>query len=621
MPDYLTQCFDNLRTGWNPQEPTLTPDSIRQYGFGSLGQCVVDGQVYAQPLVVQNIASPGGSVGDFLLVATEKNWIYAFDTVTLSQIWFRHLLPQGERLVTPADVATCGNVAPFIGITSTPVVDAARKIMFVCAKSVASHSHGSVFHHRLYAINLHTGNDWKPPVQISATMQYGGQANYFNRQWQLQRPGLLLMNGVVYIGFGGHCDFHPGIYRCWVLAYDATTLQQVGAFVSTVSGLGGIWQAGRGLAGDGQFVYCHTGNGNLGGNDLGDSVLKLSIQPGNPLLQLNGFFSPCDQQLLTAGDADLGSGGPLLLPDQPGPFPHLMVSAGKEGTIYLLNRDTSLGGFQPPPAGWTPCDQNGIPTPCTNSNLVITTLWMVLGQAAKCTVDRDALFGGPAYYAPAGKFPRIYYSGQDEPVKVFEYDQTQGKLSGPIDQAVDAISNGSIPVVSSNGNKDGVLWVASRGGANGSRFLLAYDLDPNLGLGSPTALLANLSAGPFSTEQGGGASLGPPATVANARVYVAGDGQVTVFGLLKPQKGCCFIATAVAGRESPVVSTLVLFRETYLATSRLGQRFIILYERFSPAFARAIEKRRTLRVIARSLIVWPAFLLAKSLLGRDTHQR
>jgi len=246
---------------------------------------------------------------------------------------------------------------------------------------------------------------------------------------------------------------------------------------------------------------------------------------------------------------------------------------------------------------------------------------MVLGQAAKCTVDRDALFGGPAYYAPAGKFPRIYYSGQDEPVKVFEYDQTQGKLSGPIDQAVDAISNGSIPVVSSNGNKDGVLWVASRGGANGSRFLLAYDLDPNLGLGSPTALLANLSAGPFSTEQGGGASLGPPATVANARVYVAGDGQVTVFGLLKPQKGCCFIATAVAGRESPVVSTLVLFRETYLATSRLGQRFIILYERFSPAFARAIEKRRTLRVIARSLIVWPAFLLAKSLLGRDTHQR
>jgi hypothetical protein len=334
---------------------------------------------------------------------------------------------------------------------------------------------------------------------------------------------------------------------------------------------------------------------------------------------------------LNDNDADLGSGGPLLLPDQPGPFPHLMLSAGKEGTIYLLNRDTALGGFQPPPAGWTPCDQNGTPTPCFNSN-VVTTLWMVLGTKPKCgwvdsagnphnAVDRDALFGGPAYYAPAAKFPRIYYSGQDEPVKVFEYDQTQGKLNGPIDQAVDVIPTGSIPVVSSNGNKDGVLWVASRGGANGSRSLLAYDLDPTLSLGSATALLANVSAVPFSTEQGGGASLGPPATVANARVFVAGDGQVAVFGLLKPQTGGCFIATAVAGNESPVVSTLVLFRETYLATNRLGRRFITLYEKFSPSLASAIEKRRSLRVIAKSLIVWPTFLLAKILLRSDARQR
>ena len=538
MPSYGTQCFDNLRTGWNPQEYALRPDSMRQKTLCNLGSCVVAGQVYAQPLVVENIALPDGRVGDFLLVATQENWIYAFDTLSLSQVWARQLLPAGEHLVSASDLQSCDNVSPSIGITSTPVLDPERRLMYVCAKSKKPGGFlgSDSYHHRLYAINLHTGGDWKPPVEVSATIHYGGKTISFNPQWQLQRPGLLLMNQTVYLAFGSHCDAHPGDYHGCVLAYDANTLGQVGAFVSTVSGLGGIWQSGRGLAGDGQNVYCQTGNGPWGGLDLGDSVLKLSRQ-ASPLLQLNGFFTPCDQQMLRDGDVDLGSGGPMLLPDQPGPFPHLMVAAGKEGTVYLLNPDTSLGGFVPPSPTWKPCDDRGRESPCANSNIVVSTLWMVLGQAPRCDVDRDALFGGPAYYEPAQRpgRPRIYYCGggpmQEDVVRAFEYNSTSGRLVGPVEQSTNLIQGGAIPVVSSNGGEDGILWVASRGGG-GLRYLYAYDLSPSVGLGDPRALLADLQVASYSAEGDGTPSLGPPATVVNGRVYVGCDGQVVVFGLL-----------------------------------------------------------------------------------------
>lgn len=652
MPDYPTNCFDNLRTGWNPQEIVLTPDAIRQRGLTNVGTYAVNGQVYAQPLVVQKLARPDGIVSDFVLVATEENWIYAFDAYLIDKVlvWSRKLLPSGERVVRPDDVLDgknpCGNISPSIGITSTPAIDVERRLMYVCAKSTDGKGN---FYHRLYAINVHNGNDWKPPVDISASVSFAHRSASFNPQWQLQRPGLLLMNGIVYIGFGAHCDAHPGQYRGWVLAYDANTLNQVGAFSSTLSsgGQGGIWQSGRGLAGDGQFVYCQTGNGTFGPDsygtqiDYGDTVLKLSGQ-----VNIEGvvdFFTPCDQDLLNGGDADLGSGGPMLFPDQSaGPFPHLAVTAGKEGTIYLLNRD-NMGGYTAPSTGWSACDF-GSPFPCINSPNVITAMWMFLGQQVKCgwtdadghqhnAAERDALFGGPALYSPAGGLPTVYFSGQDEPIKAFQYNPTFAALRGPTSQANDVIPNGSIPVVSSNGGTGGVLWVASRGGPNVSRQLFAYDLDPNLALGlaDPKAFLATIPAGPYSPEAADpnspdppGSSLGPPPTVANGFVYVGGLNLVTIIGLgPAPQQtgNGCFIAEAAVGADSSVVSTLRTFRDTFLLEHRLGKRFIRLYERFSPSFARAIKKRRSLRVIARGLIVWPASLVARAFLARSQQKR
>ncbi len=615
-----------------------------------MGTYAVNGQVYAQPLVVQKLARPDGDVSDFVIVATEENWIYAFDVYLLDRVWFRQLLPSGERVVMPTDVLDgrnpCGNISPSIGITSTPAIDVARRLMYVCAKSTDGKGN---FYHRLYAINVHNGNDWKPPVDISASAHFAHRTVSFSPQWQLQRPGLLLMKGIVYIGFGAHCDSHPGTYRGWVLAYDANTLNQVGAFSSTLSsdGKGGIWQSGRGLAGDGQFVYCQTGNGNFGPDsygtqiDYGDTVLKLSA-PVNAEGVID-FFTPCDQDLLRQGDADLGSGGPMLFPDQStGPFPHLAITAGKEGTIYLLNRD-NMGGYTPAQSGWNPCDY-GNPLPCINSSGVITTMWMFLGQQVKCgwtdskgkwhlPPERDALFGGPALYIPAGGLPTVYFSGTDEPIKVFQYNPAYAALRGPTSQANDVIPNGSIPVVSSNGGTGGVLWVASRGGPNASRQLFAYDLDPSLSLGlaDPKARLATIQAVPYSLEAADpnspdppGSSLGPPATVANGFVYVGGLNQVTIIGLgPAPQQtgGGCFIAEAAVGADSSAVSSLRTFRDTFLIEHRLGKRFISLYERFSPSFAQAIKKRRSLRVIARGLIVWPALLVAKAFFARSQRKR
>jgi hypothetical protein len=622
MPDYPTHCFDNLRTGWNSQETVLTPAAIKQYNFGQVGTCAVQGQVYAQPLRVQNVAFADGSSSDVLLIATEENRIYGFDAYTFAKKWERQLLPTGEQLVSSSNV-NCNNVSPVIGITSTPVVDPQSKTMYVCAKSKkpGGPHHPTVFHHRLYRINIHNGNDAKPPVIISANLNYAGTTVAFNPQWQLQRPGLLLMNDMVYIGFGSHCDNHAGAYHGWIFAYDSD-LNQKGAFVSTISGLGGIWQSGRGLAGDGTSVYCQTGNAdNKTPYDLGDSVLKVSI--GSPLLQLNGYFTPCDQAQLGGEDADLGSGGPLLFPDQPGPFPHVMVAAGKEGTIYVLNRDTSLGGYTAAPATWNPCNGGGNPTPCANSNLVIQTLWMALGQAGKCDIGRDALFGGPAYFAPdqqanVNTFPRIYYCAQDDFVKAFYFDTTSGQLVGPFQQSTNTIPDGAIPVVSSNGGQNGILWVASRGGPNSSRQLFAYDLNPTLSLSDPNAVLVNgIGAGSYSPEGDPqqSPSLGPPATVANGSVFVAGLNQVVVFGLLSPQPSNCFIASAVVDPASPMLMTLRTFRDQYLATNNPGRRFLNLYETFSPTVANFIEKRRSLRTVARVLVVRPSCLFARVLLA------
>ena len=620
MADYWTNCFDNLRTGWNPNEAILTPDEIKK-SFGLLFTCQVTGRVFAQPLMISGVTTyPGGNTNnppqtsDVLFAATEDNFIYAFNAKDGTQIWQRQLLAANERLIQNSDLqdpgnpqSTCDNITPHYGITGTPVIDVAAKIMYVVAPSAFDAENGTTyFTQRLYACDLATGQDHVPPVVIQTFIQFLGDPNTysFDSHWQLQRGSLLLSNGVVYIPFGSHCDWHD--YHGWIMAYESNTLNFVGAFVSSTSGgEAGIWQAGRGPAADSDgWIYCMTGNGlraldPANPHNYGDCVLKLNARP-NPAdsftqnyIAVYDLFSPCNWHWLGANDVDLGSGGPLVLPDQTGPqnqVRHLLVAAGKEGTVYLLDRDR-MGGItlDPSPPRDRPCKDN-----------VVTVLWRVLGTASTATENRDALFGGPAYFAPTGQAPRIYYCAQDDAVKGFYYDATNNALVGPFMQTPDTIPGGAIPVVSSSGGdvNTAVLWVVSR--ASGTISLSAYYPD---NLRAPA--LVNVTVGSW------GGSFAPPPTVVNGQVYVGFDSGVAVFGTSLSK---CFIATAADGGESIRVLTLRAFRDEYLLTSHFGRRFVALYERFSPVFASLLRKSSSLRRTARTLVVSPAFLLAKAAL-------
>src|SRR5260221_5536896 len=352
---------DNARTGLNANETILTPDNVRAPGqFGKLFSQPVDGYVYAQPLYVPNvhIIDHGVDKGihNVVFVATEGDSVYAFDAdsnagANASPLWTASLIDTLHGAAAGATtVATqgsnpdinCEDLVPQVGITSTPVIDLVSNTMFVEAKS----KENGGFVHRLHALDITTGNEKSPgPTVITATVN----GITFDPLHQLNRPGLLLLNGTIYIGYGSHCDITP--YNGWLFAYDAATLTRKGVFVTTPgttttpnpNGAGAIWMSGAGIAADGAGnIFAATGNGTFDATDFGDSILKLSLN--QQTLGLVDSFTPFNQADLNAHDNDLGSGGVLLLPDQPGAHPHLLVQAGKEGTIYLLDPD-HMGGY------------------------------------------------------------------------------------------------------------------------------------------------------------------------------------------------------------------------------------------------------------------------------------
>ena len=255
----------------------------------------------------------------------------------------------GVTTVPAADTGETGDIPNEIGITGTPVIDPASGTLYVVAKTKEVVGSTTNYVQRLHALDITTGAEkFGGPVVIQASVPGKGTGSKggklpFNALRENQRTGLLLTNGVVYFGFSSHGDVEP--FHGWVLGYNATTLQQVLVYNDTANGSdGGIWMNGDGLATDSTGnLYFITGNGtfdaNTGGKDYGDSFVKIS-----PTGSVLDYFTPFDQSSLSASDLDLGSGGVLLLPDQSGAHPHEMVSAGKSGTIYLVNRD-NMGHF------------------------------------------------------------------------------------------------------------------------------------------------------------------------------------------------------------------------------------------------------------------------------------
>ncbi len=340
MASEPTNSGDKLRDGWYPEQASLTPQLLSGGTFGQLWSANVEGSVYAQPLLADGI----------VLVATENNKVYALDPTTGANHWAAPL-----NLGTPwraADIG-CGDLTPNIGVTATPVVDPATNIAYMTHKTYASGSSGPG-RWFMDAVELGTGKEKAGfPVPLEGSAQ-NASGQTFQATTQLQRPGLLLMEGVVYAAFGSHCDISP--WQGWV--FGVSTAGQVKArWVTRPSGSGaGIWESGAGLTSDGPgTLMVSTGNGGapvgpIAGksppSSLGESIVRLAVQSDGSLKAVD-LFAPFDAQQLDGWDADFASGGITGLNDQyfgTASVPHLAVAVGKNGYVYLLNR-ANLGGI------------------------------------------------------------------------------------------------------------------------------------------------------------------------------------------------------------------------------------------------------------------------------------
>lgn len=343
----VTNLGDDARTGWYQDQPALTPSAVASPTFGQLFSTQLTGQIFAQPLVSNGT----------LLAATEENNVYGMDPATGSVKWQRHLHPPFDATASPV---FCGDLQPHIGITSTPVIDPVGSGTAYLTSKVGTgdpvYANGTWLMH---AVDVADGSE-KPGFPVVM----GGSADNlpgvaFNGVFELQRPGLLLQDGAVYAAFGGHCD--AGLYQGWV--FRVTTAGTVTArWVAVPSGVrgGGIWQAGTGLASDGDGnVLLTTGNGfgtaatphggPIAGSappaGLSEAMVRLKLQSDGKLKSTD-FFTPANAAQLDEWDADFASGGPIVYPPSFGTpqVPRVLGAIGKSGILYTLDRD-SLGGF------------------------------------------------------------------------------------------------------------------------------------------------------------------------------------------------------------------------------------------------------------------------------------
>ena len=449
-------------------------------------------------------------------VATEHDSVYAFDAdgSQAAPLWKASFInpANGVTPVPPADTGEPLDISPEIGITGSPVIDPATNTLYVVAKTKEVSGTTKTYVHRLHALDLTDGSEkFGGPKVLAASVPgtgtgtVGGVVRFISLR-ENQRAALMLSGGVVYIAFGSHGDQPP--YHGWVLGYRASDLQPVMAINTTPNGEGGgVWQSGDGLATDTTGnVYFVTGDGTFtadaGGNNYGDSFMKVS--PSGAVLD---YFTPHDQAAMDASDGDLGSGGTTLLPDQPGPHPHLAISAGKNGTIYLVDRD-NMGRFNP-----------------ANDSQIVQTLVNIFPNGSFITGN----FKAPVYWNS-----RLFFSADADNIKSFRV--TNGLLSTSPDSLTSYVVNypGATLSLSSNGAVDGILWAIER-----------IDLDP-LGGGSvrrPGVLHAfdanNLGVEIYSSDQAPGGRDGldfaakwASPLIANGKVFIASNGRLTGFGLL-----------------------------------------------------------------------------------------
>jgi hypothetical protein len=504
----LTYHNDNARTGQNLGETLLTPANVKHPGFKKLFSDAVDKDIFAQPLYVPGVSIPGQGTHNVVYVVTENDSVYAFDADTAGKtLWKVSFInpAAGITTVPDSDVNDFGDSSVF-GITATPVIDGSSGTLYVLAFTKES----GVHRYRLHALNIATGAEkFGGPVALGAQVAGTGQGSTngevpFEAVQQNTRPALLLSNGKVYISSGA---FVEATWHGWMLAYNATTLAHVATFNTTPDAQSGaLWMSGGGPAADSQGnVFVATANGpfnaNTGGSNYGDSYLKLN----GGTLAVTDYFTPSDEVTLDNEDLDLGSGAAMLLPPQAGTsIPNLLVGGGKDGTVYLVNRD-NMGKFN------------------SSSNKAVQTIPQAIGESGCASADNGCTFDTPTYWEN-----KVYFAGAGDTLKAFQLNN--GLLvTAPISHSAATFpTRGATPAISANGATNGIVWVVDSSAfyskSGGPAILRAYNAN-------------NLSTELYDSNQAGTADQPGPAvkfavpTVANGKVYIATRTQLTVYGL------------------------------------------------------------------------------------------
>jgi hypothetical protein len=494
----VTAQADNMRGSAYLHETVLKPGNVNAAHFGKQFSLTVDGDVFAEPLVVPALTIAGVR-RDVVFAATEHDSVYAFDVngVRDAPLWKTSFLDPtyGVTTLTEQDVE-CPFITPEVGITPTPVIDRASGTMYVLART----KERGAFVQKLHALDVTNGKERAgSPVTIAAAVAgkgdgaQGGMVR-FDPLRENPRAALLLVDGVVVMTWASSCDVGP--YHGWVMAYDARTLEQRAVLNTSPDGSdGGIWQSDAGAAADeGGNIFVATGNGDFnaasGGRDYGDTVLKLGLE-GKKFV-VRDYFTPFNQKQLDAKDGDLGSQGPVLLPVQTGARRHMMVLAGKEGKLYVLDRDR-LGKFE------EGADRQ-----------------IVQSIKAKDAYGAAAYWNGHVYFTDRMDTTRDYALEGGQLV----LKGTTGKMERPA----------ATPVVSADGKKDAVLWVVETkewDEVHNDRPAVLHAFDAT-----------DVAKERFNSEQNSGRDRAGMTvrfaipTVVGGKVFVGTRGRVDVYGLL-----------------------------------------------------------------------------------------
>ncbi len=500
----LTFHNDVARTGQNLTETLLTHANVNSSSFGKLFSVPVDGKVDAQPLYVSQLVLSDQVAHSVVFAATEHDSVYAFDAKTGGVYWHVTLLAAEE---TPSDDVGCGQVTPEIGITATPVIDLTAGSHGTIYLLAMSKDGGGNYHHRLHALDITTGQEeFGGPTEIAATYpgtgdnSANGQIIFGARQYN-SRPGMLLLNGVVYTGWGSHCDYPP--YTGWLIGYDRLTLKQTTVLNFAPDGSGAaLWNSGAGMAADaatgkifiavanGTFDTTLDANGFPAQGDFGNAFVRLSVVNGH--LSAEDYWTMSNTVSESSQDEDLGSGGVMLLPDlanASGQTIKLGTGAGKDGKLYVFDR-TNMGKFNPQ-------------------------------SDSRLYQELDGALGGAVFSTPAWFNGTVYYGAVGDRIRAFNV--SAARLTIPPASTTDTLFEypGATPAISANGTSDPILWAVEN---VNPAVLHAYDAT-NL-----ADELYNSNQASSGRDQFGAGNKFIVPTIADGRIFVGTTNSVAVFG-------------------------------------------------------------------------------------------